>query len=255
MLAYDFLDTKKNSSDSNGGKTMVMDKNLGLSRVDDLLATAGNYISFVKFGWGTSATMNRELVQAKTEKYREAGIIAYPGGTLLEIAVLNDKFTEFLNESKELGFTGIEVSDGSTKISSEQRAEILEQAREAGFFVLSEVGKKNPLLDHEFTVAERLTQIKDDLANGAEYVILEAREAGKNIGIYDKEGAIITAELDALATVGVDKLIFEAPLKDQQVELILKYGPNINLGNISTDDVTALETLRRGLRGDTIGRV
>lgn len=234
---------------------MVMDKNLGLSRVDDLLATAGNYISFVKFGWGTSATMDRELVQAKTEKYRAAGIIAYPGGTLLEIAVLNDKFTEFLNESKALGFTGIEVSDGSTKISPEKRAKILEQAREAGFFVLSEVGKKNPLLDHEFTVSERLMQIKDDLANGAEYVILEAREAGKNIGIYDKEGAIITAELDALATVGVDKLIFEAPLKDQQVELILKYGPNVNLGNISTDDVTALETLRRGLRGDTVGRV
>nr|WP_257609372.1 phosphosulfolactate synthase [Oenococcus oeni] len=46
--------------------------------------------------------------------------------------------------------------------------------------------------------------------------------------------------------------MFEAPLKKQQAELILKFGSQINLGNIASDEVVSLETLRQGLRGDTI---
>ncbi|KRM54768.1 phosphosulfolactate synthase [Lacticaseibacillus sharpeae] len=250
MNAFNFLGAKPAT-----GKTMMLDKGLGLHAVDDLLATAGTHISFAKFGWGTAATMDAELIKAKTAKYRAAGIIPYPGGTLLEVATAAGKLPEFFAEAKELGFTGIEVSDGSTQVGPTTRANVIQQARAAGFYVISEVGKKNPELDHDLSTAERRKMIQADLDNGAHYVILEAREAGKNIGIYDADGNIIGSELDALAAIGVDKLIIEAPLKSQQVALILKYGPNINLGNIAWDEVTALETLRRGLRGDTVGKI
>ncbi|WP_179394872.1 phosphosulfolactate synthase [Lacticaseibacillus absianus] len=237
------------------GRTMVLDKGLGLNAVTDLIATAGASISWVKFGWGTAATMSADLIAAKTARYRAAGIVPYPGGTLLEVAVAAGRADAFLAEAKALGFTAIEVSDGSTTIAPEVRRALIQQARAAGLTVLTEVGKKTPALDHELTVAQRLAQIQADLESGAEAVILEAREAGKNIGIYDANGDIIADELAALATAGVDQLIFEAPLKAQQVALILKFGPGVNLGNIAYDEATSLETLRRGLRGDTVGRV
>ena len=255
MRAYSFLNTALPQKDQKSSLTMMLDKGLGLNAVDDLLETAGGYISFAKLGWGTSATMSRELIAAKNAKYAEKGIIPYPGGTLLEVALEQDKLALFLKETAELGFKGIEVSDGSTRIEPGRRAETIEQAREAGFFVISEVGKKNPELDRQFTVAERLGLIKADLAHGSSYVIIEAREAGKNIGIYDDQGNILEDELDELAADGISHLIFEAPLKNQQVELILKFGPEVNLGNIAWDEVTALETLREGLRGDTLGKL
>lgn len=250
MLAYDFMNQAQPQ-----GKTMMLDKGLGLNAVDDLLATAGDYISFAKFGWGTAATMNRDLIAAKTAKYDAAGIMPYPGGTLLEVAAMNGHYDQFLVETKALGFKGVEVSDGSTQMGATTRDELISKAREAGFFVISEVEKKNPELDHELTVDERLDLINSDLNHGAHYVILEAREAGKNIGIYDANGNIIDDELDALAANGTDQLIFEAPLKNQQVALILKYGTQVNLGNIAYDEVTSVETLRRGLRADTVGKV
>lgn len=255
MQAFRFLNESKKEQPTVSGKTMVLDKGLGLNAVDDLLATAGNYISFAKFGWGTSATMDEDLIIAKNEKYLSHGIVTYPGGTLLEVAVMKQQYQYYLDETKRLGFNGIEVSDGSTQIDSATRGMLIETARKAGFFVISEVGKKNLNLDHELSAAQRIDQINLDLKTGSHYVIIEAREVGKNIGIYDTEGEIIEDELEALAKTGIEHLIFEAPLKRQQVELILKYGPQVNLGNIATDEVTSLATLRQGLRGDTVGKV
>ncbi|KRK98965.1 phosphosulfolactate synthase [Secundilactobacillus odoratitofui DSM 19909 = JCM 15043] len=250
MNAFNFLTT-----DRPMGKTMVLDKGLGLNEVTDLIAVAGAHISFVKFGWGTSAVSDRNLIQQKVAAYNAAGITTYPGGTLLEVAVLQGKYAEYLNEARAIGFTGIEVSDGSTVIDAVTRGELIKQARDAGFFVISEVGKKNPDLDHELTPTERLAMIQADLDHGAHYVILEAREAGKNIGIYDANGQIIDDELKVLAQAGVEHLIIEAPLKAQQVALVLKYGPAVNLGNIATEDAISVATIRRGLRGDTVGKV
>lgn len=254
MNAYGFLkNTPKTSTPR--GKTMMLDKGLGLHATADLLATAGAYLDYAKFGWGTAATMDQALITQKTALYRAAGVIPYPGGTLLEVALMNDQFAEFLTETQALGFGGVEVSDGSTVVDAATRQRVIQAAKAANLAVISEVGKKDPTLDHELSIAERLAQIKADLAAGADYVIIESREAGKNIGIYDQNGDIIEAELQQLAAAGIANLIFEAPLKSQQVALIRQFGVGINLGNIASSEVTALETLRRGLRGDTVGQV
>ncbi|WP_281165440.1 phosphosulfolactate synthase [Liquorilactobacillus sicerae] len=255
MLAYQFLNQVPQKKKRQTGLTMVLDKGLGLNQTTDLIQTAGQYIDFVKFGWGTSATIERDLIKEKIQKYITAGIRPYPGGTLLEVALLNNKLAEFLAETKNLGFKAIEVSDGSTEIPTKTRQAVIQQAKANDFFVISEVGKKNPQLDHQLSIQTRLTEIKADLAAGSDLVIIEAREAGKNIGIYDADGNVIEEELDQLATAGINNLIFEAPLKKQQVDLILKFGPQVNLGNIATADAISLETLRTGLRGDTVGKI
>ena len=134
--------------------------------------------------------------------------------------------------------------------------ECIQNAVDNGFEVLSEVGKKNPVLDKELTIDERISYMQAELDAGSSLVIVEAREGGKNIGIFDKQGNAKEDEIDIiLDNVDSQKILWEAPNKDQQVFFILKLGNTVNLGNISSEDITSLETLRRGLRGDTFGKL
>ncbi len=118
---------------------------------------------------------------------------------------------------------------------------------------MSEVGKKDRGLDKELSLDERIEYMQNELEAGSSLIIVEAREGGKNIGIYDKAGNAKEDEIDyILDNFDGNKILWEAPNKDQQVFFILKLGNDVNLGNVSTDDITSLETLRRGLRGDTV---
>ncbi|XRO77284.1 phosphosulfolactate synthase [Methanocaldococcus sp. 10A] len=251
MKAFEFL-----YEDFDRGLTVVLDKGLPPKFVEDYLKVCGDYIDFVKFGWGTSAVINREIVKEKINYYKDWGIKVYPGGTLFEYAYIKNKFDEFLNECEKLGFEAIEISDGSSDISLEERKKAIEKAKDNGFIVLTEVGKKLPEKDRQLTIEDRIKLINFDLDAGADYVIIEGRESGKCIGLFDKEGKIKEKELDVLAkNVDIKKVIFEAPQKNQQVAFILKFGSSVNLANIAFDEVISLETLRRGLRGDTFGKV
>ena len=251
MRAFEFL-----YEDFQRGLTVVLDKGLPPKFVEDYLKVCGDYIDFVKFGWGTSAVIDREVVKEKINYYKDYDIKVYPGGTLFEYAYVKGKFDEFLDECRELGFEAVEISDGSSDISLEERKKAIEKAKDNGFIVLTEVGKKLPEKDKQLTIEDRINLINFDLDAGADYVIIEARESGKGIGLFDKEGKVKEDELDILSkNVDINKVIFEAPQKSQQVAFILKFGSSVNLANIAFDEVISLETLRRGLRGDTFGKV
>ena len=251
MKAYEFL-----YEDFQRGLTVVLDKGLPPKFVEDYLKVCGDYIDFVKFGWGTSAVIDREVVKEKINYYKDYDIKVYPGGTLFEYAYVKGKFDEFLDECRELGFEAVEISDGSSDISLEERKKAIEKAKDNGFIVLTEVGKKLPEKDKQLTIEDRINLINFDLDAGADYVIIEGRESGKGIGLFDKEGKVKEDELDILSkNVDINKVIFEAPQKSQQVAFILKFGSSVNLANIAFDEVISLETLRRGLRGDTFGKI
>lgn len=235
------------------GYTMVLDKRLGLKETEDLLALAGDYIDLIKLTFGTSALYPEAVLRAKIKLIRSYGVDVYPGGTLFEIAVWQDRLEPFLQCAADLGFTGIEISDGTLDLSPQARRRAIQRAKACGFKVVTEVGKKNgpPL-----PVLRMQQMIVDDLAAGADQVIIEGRESGKGVGIFDEEGRIKTAELEALVhdlPTFERVLIWEAPLKSQQVSLIQRFGPNVNLGNIAPEEVLALAALRNGLRGDTFG--
>lgn len=233
------------------GLTMVIDKGLGLGGLKDLLMTAGDYIDFIKLGFGTPALYSGTLLEEKISLTKSFGVDIYPGGTFLEIAVLQNKLLEYIRTAGRIGFTAIEVSDGTIEMSPEVRASAISEARNLGLKVLTEVGKKIP--GNKVSVAGYIEQIKQDLAQGACQVIVEGRESGKNAGIYDSEGKFIQNEMEELLeAVDCSRLLWEAPLKNQQQELILSFGPNVNLGNIPPPEVLALKALRVGLRGDTL---
>lgn len=255
MNAFNFL-SKDRLKHPDEGITMMLDKGMGPNMVEDFLEISGRYVDLAKFGWGTSAVHDREIIKYKVDTYLSNDIIPYPGGTLFELAYIRNKFDEFLKEADELGFKAIEISDGTVDISPDERSRIIREVKEAGFTALTEVGKKDPKKDHHYTPEDRVKLVKQDLESGADKVIIEAREGGKDLGIFNHDGNVIEESIEVLIdNLDVKKLIWEAPQKNQQVYLILKFGANVNLGNIAPEEITSLETMRRGLRGDTLGKV
>ena len=256
MKSFNFLLKKREEKPRKKGITMVLDKGLGLETAESLMNISGDYVDYLKFGWGTSIVHEQDIIKDKVAMYKSHNITPYTGGTLFELAYMNDKLEEFFQEAHDLGFEAIEVSDGSTTISHDKKLECIETAKKDGFEVLSEVGKKDPGLDKELSLDERIDYMQNELESGSSLIIVEAREGGKNIGIYDKSGNAKEDEIDyILDNFDGNKILWEAPNKDQQVFFILKLGNDVNLGNVSTDDITSLETLRRGLRGDTVGKI
>ena len=256
MKSFNFLLKEREEKPRQKGITMVLDKGLGLETAESLMNISGDYVDYLKFGWGTSIVHEQDIIKDKVAMYKSHNITPYTGGTLFELAYMNDKLEEFFQEAHDLGFEAIEVSDGSTTISHDKKLECIESAKKDGFEVLSEVGKKDPGLDKELSLDERIEYMQNELEAGSSLIIVEAREGGKNIGIYDKAGNAKEDEIDyILDNFDGNKILWEAPNKDQQVFFILKLGNDVNLGNVSTDDITSLETLRRGLRGDTLGKI
>lgn len=256
MKSFNFLLKEREEKPRQKGITMVLDKGLGLETAESLMNISGDYVDYLKFGWGTSVVHEQDIIKDKVAMYKSHNITPYTGGTLFELAYMNDKLEEFFQEAHDLGFEAIEVSDGSTTISHDKKLECIESAKKDGFEVLSEVGKKDPGLDKELSLDERIEYMQNELEAGSSLIIVEAREGGKNIGIYDKAGNAKEDEIEyILDNFDGNKILWEAPNKDQQVFFILKLGNDVNLGNVSTDDITSLETLRRGLRGDTVGKI
>ena len=120
------------------------------------------------------------------------------------------------------------------------------------YTVLSEVGSKESSII--IAPAKWIQMMQKELQAGAFKVIGEARESG-NVGIYRSTGkAHVSLVKKIMAKVQADKILWEAPLKPQQVWFINNFGANVNLGNIAPADLIPLETLRLGLRGDTFFR-
>lgn len=236
------------------GLTMVIDKGIGLRHLGDLIEVAGKYIDLIKLTFGTSAFYDEDFLKRKNEMITSSHIDIMPGGTFLEVAVWQRALEHYLEKSKELGFSAIEVSDGTIDMDLETRESVIKKSLDYGFKVITEVGKKDPKDVLPISLVHRI--IKEDMENGAFKVIVESREAGKGVGIFDQEGDIKEEEVDNIIAgiKDVNSLIWEAPLKNQQQALILRFGININLGNIPPDEVLALEALRQGVRGDTLKR-
>jgi phosphosulfolactate synthase len=236
------------------GLTMVIDKGIGMNQVKDLVQTSGEFIDIIKLTFGTSAFYDREFLMEKIRLLATADIDVMPGGTFLEVALWKGAYEKYLEKAKELGFSTIEISDGTITIDFATRKDIIRKALEMDFKVITEVGKKDPREALPIALVHQL--IREDLECGAFKVIIEAREAGKGVGIFDQAGKIKQDEVENIipGVEDVDLLVWEAPIKNQQQELIIKFGNNVNLGNVPADEVLALEALRQGLRGDTLKR-
>ena len=229
------------------GLSHVLDRGTPLAAFAGTVEAVAAFADIWKFGWGTAYI--DPSVAEKVEILRDHGVLACPGGTLVEIASQLGRTDRLLRWAADLGFTALEVSNGAIEMStSEKRTLIAKAARE--FVVLSEVGSKDP----EAVLSPDAVEVEaqGDLEAGARWVVLEGRESG-TVGLYDREGQVREDLVEHVAvSAGLEKIVFEAPLKDQQAWFIRRFGPGVNLGNVPPENVLGLETLRLGLRADTI---
>ena len=231
-----------------GGLTHVIDKGLGPRGWEDVLETSGVYIDVVKLGWGTAyVTPN---LKRKLEVLREKPVVI--GGTFFEVVYAKGKLDEYKSWLRELGLTHVEISDGTVDIPRDEKLELIADfARD--FTVLSEVGSKDSSV--EYSANEWTSWLREELDAGAWKVITEAREGGTS-GIFTGDGGMRTELIaDIVKSVGLHDVVFEAPTKSAQAWFVKELGPEVNLGNIPPGEVIPLETLRRGLRGDTLKEV
>ena len=231
------------------GVVMVMDKGLSIREAEDFISVSGDLTDFVKLGFGTSVVTPN--VKEKVKLYQKANIKVYLGGTLFEAFLIRNMEDEYRKFIDDLGIDTIEISDGSMRIDHAKKCEVIRNLSK-NYMVLSEVGAKEAGI--LIAPARWIEMMETELAAGAFKVIAEARESG-TVGIYRPSGKAHTVLINMiLSKIAIDKILWEAPLKSQQAWFINHFGANVNLGNISPNDIIPLETLRLGLRGDTFFR-
>jgi len=232
------------------GLTMVIDGGIPLKLFADIISSTPELIDFVKFGWGTAIVTGG--LQQKIDVLREHGIGFYLGGTLFEKYVMQERFDDYKRFCVELGCEHVEVSNGTVTMSNAEKASYIRKLT-GDFTVVSEVGFKDPDRSEQLPPSKWVEYINEDLAAGAAMVTLEARESGKS-GICRPDGALRFGLIEDVLSAGVsqDQLLFEAPTTTLQTYFITRLGTDVNLGNVPASAVIGLETLRLGLRADTL---
>lgn len=247
MINLSYIPTRGEKPRQNG-VTMVMDKGLYTCQAEGLAQMAASKIDFIKLGFGTS--LFTENLKQKIKIYRNHNIDVYLGGTLLEAAYVRGQMAQYEDMIDELELGAVEVSDGSIIMDHNEKCKLIEHFSK-NRVVLSEVGSK--IAGAEISTDRWIEMMKQEIAAGSKFVIAEAREAG-NVGIFDAKGNANSDMINAIAkNIPLEKILWEAPIKSQQVWFVKNFGHNVNLGNIAPQEIISLETIRCGLRGDTFG--
>lgn len=232
------------------GMTILIDDGVPYGHFRDIIESFDGFVDFVKFGWGTSVVTKH--LEEKIHCLEQYKIGWFFGGTLFEKHLCQDKLDNYRTYLHHYGCQYVEISNGTINLSNSDKARYIQEFAEK-FTVFSEVGYKDGEKSIHLSPARWIEYIQQDLTAGATKVITEARESGTS-GICRSNGELRHGLIDEIAESGIDlnKLIFEAPHKGLQTYFISLFGPNVNLGNVSFKDTMALETLRLGLRSDTL---
>lgn len=228
------------------GLTMVMDKGLSIADTRNFLSIAAPHVDIVKLGFGTSfVTPN---LREKLAVYKEFEVPVYFGGTLFEAFLIRNQFEDYVKIVKDYDVDYMEVSDGSIVIPHAEKCGYIEKLAKVGT-VLSEVGSKD--VTNIMPPYKWVELMRTELAAGAAYVIAEARESG-TVGIYRDSGEVRQGLVQEILTqISAEKIIWEAPKKEQQYYFLQLVGCNVNLGNLAPNEVISLEAMRVGLRSET----
>jgi len=230
------------------GLSNIVDNGSGLAQLEDFLSLSHQYIDIIKLGWASALITP---VYEKVQLFNRYDIHTCPGGVMFELCYWQNKIDDYAVWLKDHDINIVEVSNGSLPIPESDKRRMIEYFANRDFIVLSEVGNKDITI--QSSPDQWVECIKADRDAGAYKIILEGR-ADASAGIYDANGIIQEDIIQAVieSDINVDDLIFEAPHKKQIIWFIKKIGCNVNLGNIPLTEVINLETLRLGLRGDTV---
>jgi phosphosulfolactate synthase len=247
-MTFTLLGPSRATKPRRAGLTHVIDTGLGPHEIDDLIAVGAAHVDLVRLGWGSALVTG--CLDDKLARLRAAGIPVMLGGTLTELAWRDDRVDALVAWLRELDIDRIEVSSGTIAIPQAEKLGLIERFVTAGLTVYAEVGEKAP--EAIMAPYEWVAQIQQAFAAGASLVICEGRASG-TAGLHRHTAEIRTGLVEEIVHgVGLDNVVFEAPLTAQQAWFITHFGPDVNLGNVHARDIVSLESLRLGLRSDTI---
>jgi phosphosulfolactate synthase len=249
MIRTSLVLPSRSSKPRRQGMTIAIDNGAPLEAFKDAISSANQFIDIVKFGWGTALVT--PTLREKTSHLRQLEIGYFFGGTLFEKFAEQGLIEDYMGLCRRWGCDYMEISDGTIQMSSRVKAGSIARAAQ-DFVVLSEVGYKDPERCDSLTGSDWRSFIDRDFAAGASFVVTEARESGRG-GLCDAAGALRYDVVEEIfARVDLKRLVFEAPTKDLQTFFVTHAGSEVNLANIALNDVIGLETLRLGLRSDTL---
>lgn len=229
------------------GITHVLDKGLTPDATRAFLGQAGHLTDIVKVGWGIGYI--DPTLPVRVRICAGYGCPVCLGGTLLEVAAMQDRVGQLRDWALSIGITHVEVSNGLRALSDSRKNALVAELS-ADFVVLAETGAKEG--NHPPTPEAWADEMTRDLEAGASWVVAEGRESG-TVGLYDSDHVIREDLVKIiLDSVPQDRVIFEAPAKAQQAWFVRQLGADVNIGNVKPDSVLSLETLRLGLRADTV---
>ncbi|MCU7552165.1 phosphosulfolactate synthase [Chitinophagaceae bacterium LB-8] len=230
------------------GLTIISDKGLSIAETESVLSISAPYIDMAKLAFGTA--MVTPFLKEKIQLYQSYNIPVFFGGLLFEAFVIRNQFNDYMKLIEDYNISLIEVSDGAIKISHEQKCDFIRQFCKIGT-VISEIGSEDKDKVHITPPYKWIQLMQAELDAGSSYVIAEAKETG-TVGLYRNSGEVREGLVEEILTkIPAEKIIWEAPGKDQQLFFIKLLGCNANLGNIAPSEVIPLETMRIGLRSDS----
>ena len=231
------------------GLTMMIDWDMGPRAQEDFLAMSADYFDFAKIPVGVGRLLSREILAAKIRGYQERGIEPFPGGQFLEYAHVHGTEAAYFPAVAEAGYRWCEVSDNLAEVSLAWKQQSIRRAvEEFGINIFGEVGKKEGLVRGQSMVDDAMG-CQDA---GASIILLEAAE------IISDDPAIAKEVEQVVAAVGLEKTMFElsgpwiqgvhlCDIHQMRRDLIARFGPEVNLGNVACSDVLPLAALRCGL--------
>jgi phosphosulfolactate synthase len=230
------------------GLTVISDKGMSIAETENLLAVGRPYIDMVKLAFGTALVTPH--IREKVKLYQSNNIPVFFGGLLFEAFVIRGQYNDYIKLLEEFELSFIEVSDGAISISHEEKCQYIKTLSQMGT-VISEVGSKDKDKVKVTPPYQWINMMQAELDAGSAYLIAEAKESGTE-GVYRNSGEVREGLVEEILTrIPGEKIIWEAPEKEQQLYFIRQLGCNANLGNIEPREVIPLETMRLGLRGDS----
>lgn len=252
--AFEFVQVSSSRSRQKprtSGLTSMIDYGVPIKKQTDLLEMSGHLIDIAKLATATPVAYNKDYLLDKIRIYSSFGVTPQMGGQFAEYLYATaglEGVRRLFGEGREHGFEIVEISTTCVPLTDDERASLFGVAKESGLRVVCEVG-----LYEGNTEGERIVEeIKFALENDVEFVIVEGAELVDANGFKDD---VIKMIRDA---VNIERLIFEMPgpgiseASDAQLEalkrgLILEFGADVNLGNISPDEIIETEIVRLGI--------
>jgi phosphosulfolactate synthase len=182
------------------------------------------------------------------------GVPVVTGGGPFEVAVAQGELAAYLDLCAELGVARVECGEGFTELAVNAE-EVVGMAHARGLGVQFELGRKHGGRFTHATVGSLIERGRAWLDAGALQVVIEARESGRDVGVFDTEGHLdVVAAERFVEAFGVDAVVFEAPTKASQFALLDHFGPSVLLSNVRLEELLRVEIYRRGLHADAFGR-